>query len=148
MNGQGTIRAGDLRKRDGDLVAVDGVSLDLKRGETFGLLGPNGPGKTTTLLMLVGALRPDGGEILFDGEPDPTWAEGRRRASALPRFFMPSWLLSISHISPFRWGIVALECGTWRAFSLAKLLPSCGVLLGVGLVCYLAGVVLLRRFEA
>ncbi|WP_395088941.1 ABC transporter ATP-binding protein [Armatimonas sp.] len=59
----------NLTKRYGERVAVDRLSLNVKRGERFGLLGPNGAGKTTTISMLVGALKPDSGEILFNGEP-------------------------------------------------------------------------------
>ena len=59
----------NLTKRYGERVAVDRLSLCVKRGERFGLLGPNGAGKTTAISMLVGALQPDSGEILFHGEP-------------------------------------------------------------------------------
>ncbi len=52
-----------LRKRYGDLVAVDGVSFAVAAGETYGLLGPNGAGKTTTISMIAGLLRPDAGEV-------------------------------------------------------------------------------------
>ena len=44
----------DLRKRYGDVVAVDGLDLDVRPGECFGLLGPNGAGKTTTIEICEG----------------------------------------------------------------------------------------------
>ena len=47
---------------------VDDVSLEVNSGEVVGLLGPNGAGKTTTFYMVLGLLRPDGGEIHLDGE--------------------------------------------------------------------------------
>jgi len=47
--------------------ALDGVSLQVKRGETLGLIGPNGAGKTTLLSCLLGFLRPDAGSIAVDG---------------------------------------------------------------------------------
>ena len=47
---------------------VDGVSIKIHRGEIVGLLGPNGAGKTTTFYMVVGIVRPDGGQILFDNK--------------------------------------------------------------------------------
>jgi len=52
-----------LVKRYPDVVAVDGVDLEIVRGECFGMLGPNGAGKTTTIEMIQGLLRPDAGEI-------------------------------------------------------------------------------------
>jgi ABC-2 type transport system ATP-binding protein len=51
-----------LTKRYGDLVAVDGLDLRVRRGEVYGFLGPNGAGKTTTLRMLVGLIRPTSGD--------------------------------------------------------------------------------------
>ncbi|MFW6693652.1 ABC transporter ATP-binding protein [Streptomyces sp. MAR4 CNX-425] len=59
----------DLRKRYGDVPAVDGVSFEVRAGEFFGLLGPNGAGKTTTLEMVEGLRRPDEGRALLLGEP-------------------------------------------------------------------------------
>ncbi len=47
---------------------VNGVSLEMKRGEIVGLLGPNGAGKTTTFYMIVGLIRPQSGRVLFDGQ--------------------------------------------------------------------------------
>src|ERR1700729_4503901 len=53
----------DLRVRYGSTVAVDGVSLSIRRGEIFGILGPNGAGKTTTVEVIGGLRRPDSGSI-------------------------------------------------------------------------------------
>ena len=47
---------------------VDGVSINISRGEIVGLLGPNGAGKTTTFYMVVGVIHPDSGQIFFRGE--------------------------------------------------------------------------------
>ena len=52
-----------IHKRYGDVVAVDGLSLSVRRGECFGLLGPNGAGKTTTIEILEGLLAPDSGDV-------------------------------------------------------------------------------------
>ncbi len=57
----------DVVKRFGDVVAVDGVSLDVRSGEFFSLLGPSGSGKTTCLRMIAGFERPTEGRILLDG---------------------------------------------------------------------------------
>lgn len=54
-------------KQYGSLVAVDGVSFEVQRGEIFGILGPNGAGKTTTLEMIEGLRSPDGGCITICG---------------------------------------------------------------------------------
>ncbi len=63
------LRASGLTKSFADLVAVDGLSLEIRRGEIFGFLGPNGAGKTTTIRMMCGLLEPDAGsvEILSGG---------------------------------------------------------------------------------
>ena len=63
----GTIVAEQLTKRFGTRVAVDGVDLSIGRGEIFGLLGPNGSGKTTIIRMLCGVLRPSSGRALVGG---------------------------------------------------------------------------------
>jgi ABC-2 type transport system ATP-binding protein len=57
----------DLTKSYGDLKAVDGLSLDVRRGEILGFLGPNGAGKTTTIQMVCGLLKSDSGEIRVNG---------------------------------------------------------------------------------
>src|SRR5690348_859184 len=56
-----------LTKRYGSFTAVDGIDLEVPRGELFGFLGPNGAGKTTTLRMIAGILRPTSGRITIAG---------------------------------------------------------------------------------
>jgi len=57
------IEAKDLTKRYGDFVAVDSLNLQVRRGEIYGILGPNGSGKTTTILMLLGLTEPTSGWV-------------------------------------------------------------------------------------
>ncbi len=62
----GTLRASGLVKRYGRRAVVNGVQVELGRGEVVGLLGPNGAGKTTTFHMIVGLLAPDEGAVFLD----------------------------------------------------------------------------------
>lgn len=71
----------EVSKRFAGLLAVDSVSLTVKRGEIMGLIGSNGAGKTTLLHVLYGEHRSDGGLIFFDGvEIDGLSTEQRARA--------------------------------------------------------------------
>ena len=65
----------DLRKSYGAVEAVRGIAFDVQRGEVFGLLGPNGVGKTTTVEILEGYRKRDGGEVEVLGT-DPATARG------------------------------------------------------------------------
>jgi ABC-2 type transport system ATP-binding protein len=86
----------DFRKTYGDIVAVDGISFDVKKGEIFGLLGPNGAGKTSTLESLEGLRAPDGGSLIVSGV-DPAKEPRKLRnvigvqlqASGLPETITP-----------------------------------------------------------
>ncbi len=84
-----------LTRRFGGLVAVDNVSLALRRGEIMGLLGPNGSGKSTVLNLISGALRPDLGSIRLAG-------------------------LEIGSTAPHR----IARLGVARTFQLVRVLPS------------------------
>jgi len=71
--GNGTaVRVSGLRKRYGDATAVDGIDLEIGRGEVFALLGPNGAGKTTTVEILEGFRHRDGGTVEVLGEDPET----------------------------------------------------------------------------
>jgi len=68
-----------LRKEFGELVAVESLDLTIRRGEVFGLLGPNGSGKTTTIRMLCGLLVPTSGDASVVGFDIRTQSEDLRR---------------------------------------------------------------------
>lgn len=65
--GEEAISVSELRKSYDDILAVDGVTFSVARGEFFGFLGPNGAGKTTTINMLTGLARPDSGRVAIAG---------------------------------------------------------------------------------
>jgi len=71
--GEPAVRVRGLVKRYGQRAVVDGLDLEVRRGEVFALLGPNGAGKTTTIEILEGVRRRDGGEVAVLGE-DPARA--------------------------------------------------------------------------
>ena len=74
-----------VRKRYGNLIAVDGLSLEVRRGEIFGLLGPNGAGKSTTVNLAVGLLTPDEGRVTVGESASPADAAARRRIGVAPQ---------------------------------------------------------------
>ena len=91
------IELNDVRKTFRDfwlrptVAAVDGLSLEVKRGEVFGLLGPNGSGKSTTIKMILGLLDPSGGSVKLFGE-SPRSVSARKRLGYLPE---------LSYLHPF-----------------------------------------------
>ena len=68
-----TLQIGGLRKRFGEVQALDGVSFEVRQGEIFGFLGANGAGKTTTMRIVLGFLRPDEGNVIWSGRPADRW---------------------------------------------------------------------------
>jgi len=82
------IETRQLTKRYGDLIAVNHIDLNLKEGDVFGFIGPNGSGKTTTMRMIATLLQPDYGEAYVCGKSiytDPQ--EIRRLVGFMPDFF-------------------------------------------------------------
>jgi ABC-2 type transport system ATP-binding protein len=76
------VRLAGLTKRYGEVTAVDGLDLTIRRGEVVALLGPNGAGKSTTIDLLLGLVRPDAGTALLYGRP-PGRAVAEGRVGAL-----------------------------------------------------------------
>ena len=75
----------DLSKRFGGLIAVDGVSFQVSRGNVLGFLGPNGAGKSTTMKMITGFIAPDAGSVVVGGDDISLHpVEVKRRIGYLP----------------------------------------------------------------
>jgi Cu-processing system ATP-binding protein len=87
------IQLSDVRKGYGTVTALDGVSLDVVRGETVGLVGRNGAGKTTLFKLLVGHETPDAGSVSVAGLPASAGPAVRERVGYLPEHagFPPSF---------------------------------------------------------
>jgi ABC-2 type transport system ATP-binding protein len=82
------IRINGLVKRFADVIAVDRLSLSVNRGEIFGLVGPDGAGKTATMRMLAGVMQPDAGAIIIDGVDAVADPEGvKPHVSYMPQRF-------------------------------------------------------------
>lgn len=73
------IRAQKLSKHFGEVIAVDGIDLEIPSGQIYGFLGPNGSGKTTIIRMLCGLLTPSNGDVHVLGLEIPAQAESLRR---------------------------------------------------------------------
>jgi ABC-2 type transport system permease protein len=58
----------------------------------------------------------------------------------IPLFFMPSWMRTIGTFSPVKWSVLAMEGAVWRGFTLVEMLKPCGILIGVGMICFAIGV--------
>ncbi|TJY58255.1 ABC transporter ATP-binding protein [Sinimarinibacterium sp. CAU 1509] len=80
MESEVLIEARGLTRRYGPTVAVDNLSLTLRKGEILGLLGPNGAGKSTTMKMLTGNLAPTEGEVLIGGKSMHDDAKAAKRS--------------------------------------------------------------------
>ena len=87
------LQVGALTKTFGGFTALDNVSVDIRKGERFGLIGPNGSGKTTLINCISGALRPQVGSVVFCGEditqlpPHLRARRGIARSFQIPRPF-------------------------------------------------------------
>ncbi|MCL2423709.1 MAG: ABC transporter ATP-binding protein, partial [Micrococcales bacterium] len=85
MSGESVVDVRGLVKNFGDVRALDGLDLQVRHGEVHGFLGPNGSGKSTTIRVLLGLLRKDGGQAsLFGGDPWREAAELHRRLAYVP----------------------------------------------------------------
>ena len=83
----GFLEVRELYKYFGGLAAVLKLDLDVSRGQIFGLIGPNGAGKSTVLNMIGGNLRPNQGEVIFNGEDVTRLPSHRRAQMGIARVF-------------------------------------------------------------
>ena len=100
-----------LRKRYGRQQAVEDVSLEVGRGQVVGLLGPNGAGKTSVIKMLLGLVRPDGGEVMLLGRPS-TDPAARTRVGYLPELFRYQPWLTPLEVLALHVRLSGLDIGT------------------------------------
>jgi ABC-2 type transport system ATP-binding protein len=101
-NNPAVIEVQGLSKQYGDVTAVDAVSLTVRKGELFGLLGPNGSGKTTMIKMLTGQTRPSSGSATvlgLEAEKDPIGV--RERVGIIPEQETPPSFLTATEYLDF-----------------------------------------------
>ncbi len=100
----------DLTRRFGDFVAVDRLTFDVKPGEIFGFLGANGAGKSTTIRMLCGLLKPTSGRAVVDGLDVGADPEGvKRRIGYMSQRFSLYEQLTVDQNIRFFGGLYGLE---------------------------------------
>jgi branched-chain amino acid transport system ATP-binding protein len=81
------LRVDGLTKTFGGFVALDNISVEIRKGERFGLIGPNGSGKTTLVNCISGALRPNKGAVVFGGDDITHLAPNMRARRGIARSF-------------------------------------------------------------
>jgi len=120
-----TIDASRLQKSYGTRAAVRDLTIQVRRGEAFGFLGPNGAGKSTSIKMLLGLVKPSGGNALLLGQPVGT-REVRARIGFLPEHFRFYDWLSASELILFHGRLCGLAEDTLRR-KVPRLLEQVGL---------------------
>ena len=82
MNGECLAELSGVSKRYGNVLALDGLNLDVRRGELLAVLGPNGAGKTTAISLMLGLQQPDSGTASLFRQP-PRRLEARRQVGVM-----------------------------------------------------------------
>ncbi len=109
------ILARDLRRAFGPTLAVDGVSLRVEQGQAYGLVGPDGAGKTTTMRLLCGALAMDAGSVFLDGlNLETDLAGARERLGYLPQRFSLYGELTVRENLQFFAEVRGLPAAEWQ----------------------------------
>ena len=119
------VEARELSKRFGALTAVDRLAFSVAPGEIFGLVGPDGAGKTTTMRMLAGVMPPDGGGIVVDGidvRADPEQA--KRHVSYMPQRFGLYEDLTVDENIRFYADLFEIPRALWQERATAMLTAS------------------------
>jgi branched-chain amino acid transport system ATP-binding protein len=112
--------AADVRVHFVGVKAIDGVDLELRRGEILGLIGPNGAGKTTLVNVLSGFQRPTTGRVLLGGSDVTGWAPARLAAHGLARTFQGARLFGgLTVFENVEVGAVGVGVGRRRAREVA-----------------------------
>jgi ABC-2 type transport system ATP-binding protein len=112
LTGSPAIYARRLSKSFGSTVAVNSLDLTVNRGEVFGFLGPNGAGKTTVVKMLLGLVRPTGGEAMVLGARLGD-RETRRRVGYLPELFRYHALLTAREVLRLHCRLLGVNKASW-----------------------------------
>src|SRR5512147_556933 len=116
MHVDNAIAVRDLTRRFGDFVAVDRLTFDVRQGEIFGFLGANGAGKSTTIRMLCGLLKPTSGTALVGGLDVGRDPEGvKRRIGYMSQRFSLYEQLTVDENIAFFGGLYGLHGDRLRA---------------------------------
>jgi ABC-2 type transport system ATP-binding protein len=107
------IQTVNLSKKFGRTVALAGLSMTVPRGEVFGFLGPNGAGKTTSVKLLLGLLKPSGGEAWLLGRPIGD-LDTRRKIGYLPELFRYQGWLSAREVLALHCELAPLPRSSWN----------------------------------
>jgi branched-chain amino acid transport system ATP-binding protein len=102
----------DLCKRYGALTVTDSLSLEVRPGEALGVIGPNGAGKSTLFNLIAGGVRPDKGQVIFDGQDITHLPPAARCKAGIGRSYQIP--LPFSHMSVFENVLVGATFGAGR----------------------------------
>jgi branched-chain amino acid transport system ATP-binding protein len=148
------LRVESLTKSFGGFVALDNISVDIRKGERFGLIGPNGSGKTTLVNCISGALRPSRGTVSLSGEdltplpPNQRARRGIARSFQIPRPFRSMTVLENLMVAlDFAAGRGVLELASHRRDAAMSILTRIGLAPKAGALATALTQVDLRKME-